>query len=47
MAGVAAYVVLVLAQFAPLPGRALDFLQIAMMALFLALAVTVLRRSAA
>ncbi len=44
VAAVAAYVLLVLAQFAPLPGRALDFLQIAMMALLVALAVTVLRR---
>lgn len=44
VAGVAAYVLLVLAQFAPLPGRALDGLQIAMMALCVALAVTVLRR---
>ena len=44
VAAVAAYVLLVLAQFAPLPGRALDFVQIAMMALCVALAVTVLRR---
>ena len=41
---VAAYVVLVVAQFSPLPGRALDFLQIGTMALILCLAVTVLRR---
>ncbi|MBF4769112.1 hypothetical protein ISU10_15195 [Nocardioides agariphilus] len=40
----AAYVVLVLAQFAPLPGRAIDFVQIAMMVLVLALGVSVLRR---
>jgi hypothetical protein len=45
-AGLAAYVLLVLAQFTPLPGRALDFLQIAMMALFVALAVRVVRRTA-
>jgi hypothetical protein len=44
VAGVAAYVLLVLAQFAPLPGRALDYLQMAMMALFVALAVSVIRR---
>jgi hypothetical protein len=43
-AGVAVYVLLVLAQFAPLPGRALDLLQIVMMALYAALAVAVLRR---
>ena len=43
-AGVAAYVLLVLVQFAPLPGRALDFLQVAVMALCVALACTVLRR---
>jgi hypothetical protein len=47
LAGVAAYVVLVIAQFAPLPGRALDFLQAAMMALLVALAVSVIRRRAA
>ena len=47
VAGLAAYVVLVAAQFAPLPGRTLDFLQIGMMALIVALAVTVLRRPAA
>jgi hypothetical protein len=47
VAGVVAYVVLAAAQFAPLPGRALDFLQIGTMALILALAVTVLRRPAA
>jgi hypothetical protein len=47
MAGVAAYVVLVIAQFTPLPGRALDFLQIAMMALLVALAVSVMRRPTA
>jgi hypothetical protein len=47
VAGVAAYVLLVLAQFAPLPGRALDFLQIAMMAFIVALAVTVVRRPVA
>jgi hypothetical protein len=35
---------LVLAQFAPLPGRAIDFVQIAMMVLVLALGVSVLRR---
>jgi hypothetical protein len=46
-AGVAAYALLVVAQFTPLPGRALDFLQIAMMALFVTLAVSVLRRSVA
>jgi hypothetical protein len=44
VAGVAAYMLLVLTQFAPLPGRALDVVQIAMMALLVALAVTVLRR---
>ena len=42
----AAYVLLVLAQFAPLPGRALDYLQIAMMALLVALAVKVFIRPA-
>jgi len=42
--GVAAYVLLVLAQFGPVPGRGLDFLQVAMMALIVALAVRVLRR---
>ena len=46
-AGVAAFVVLVLAQFAPIPGRALDYLQVAIMALLLLLAVAVLRRPAA
>jgi len=47
VAGVSAYVLLVVAQFAPVPGRTLDYLQIAMMALFVALAVKVLRRPAA
>jgi hypothetical protein len=47
VAGVAAYVLLVLTQFAPLPGRALDFVQISMMALLVALAITVLRRPTA
>jgi hypothetical protein len=42
-AGVAAYVLLVLAQFA-LTDRALDYLQIAMMALLVAFAVLVVRR---
>jgi hypothetical protein len=37
-------VLLVMTQFAPLPGRALDVLQIAMMAFLVALAITVLRR---
>jgi hypothetical protein len=46
-AGLAAYALLVLAQFAPLPGRTLDYLQVAMMALFVALAVRVLRRATA
>ena len=46
-AGLAAYLLLVLAQFAPLPGRTIDYLQIAMMALFVALAVRVLRRPTA
>lgn len=44
VAGVAAYVLLVLAQFAPIPGRALDVLQVAVMTLLVAFAVTVLRR---
>jgi hypothetical protein len=46
VAGVAAYAILALAQFAPLPGRVVDFVQIAMMALLLGFAVIVLRRSA-
>jgi hypothetical protein len=46
VAGLAAYVALVLAQFVPFPGRALDYLQVAMMALILALAVSVVRRPA-
>ena len=44
VAGVTAYVLLVMTQFAPLSGRALDFVQVAMMALFVTLAITVLRR---
>ena len=44
VAGVAAYVLLVMTQFAPLSGRALDFVQVAMMALLVTLAITVLRR---
>jgi hypothetical protein len=44
VAGVVAYVLLVLAQFAPVPARALDFLQVAMMALCVGLALAVLRR---
>ena len=43
VAGVAAYVLLVVAQFTPLSGRAIDYLQIVMMGLFVALAVKVLR----
>jgi len=43
VAGVAAYVLLVVAQFTPLSGRAIDYLQVVMMALFVALAVKVLR----
>ena len=46
VAGVAAYVLLTLAQFSPLPGRALDSLQIVMMVLVIALAVSVVRRPA-
>lgn len=45
VAAVATYVVLVVGQFV-LSGRALDYLQIAMMALLLALAASVLRRTA-
>ncbi len=45
--GISAYVLLVLAQFTPLSGRAIDCVQIAMMALFVALAVSVLRRTVA
>jgi hypothetical protein len=43
VAGVATYVVLVVAQFTPLSGRAIDYLQIVMMALFVVLGVKVLR----
>ena len=47
VAAVAAYVLLMPLQFAPLPGRAIDALQIVMMASYAALAVTILRRPAA
>lgn len=47
VAALAVYVLLVPVQFLPLPGRAIDLLQIAMMGLYIALAVTVLRRPAA
>jgi hypothetical protein len=44
VAGLAAYVLLVLAQFSP-SGRVVDVVQIAMMALFVTFAATVVRRS--
>ncbi|MEJ7786139.1 MAG: hypothetical protein WKF96_15140 [Solirubrobacteraceae bacterium] len=46
VAAVAAYLLLIPLQFAPIPGRVIDLLQIVMMALYVALAVTVLRRPA-
>ena len=39
------YVVLTLAQFAGLPGRTMDFLQIAMMVLLIGLAAVIWRRT--
>jgi hypothetical protein len=42
---VAAYVLLVLAQFTPVHGRVIDYVQVAMMTLFVALAVSVTRRT--
>jgi hypothetical protein len=44
-AGVAAYVLLVVAQFTPVPGRVIDYVQVAIMALYVALAVSVMRRT--
>jgi hypothetical protein len=46
IAGVAAYVALVVAQFTPVSGRTIDYLQIAMMGLIVALAMKVLRWTA-
>lgn len=45
VAAVALYVLLTLVQFAGLPGRAMDFLQIAMMGLLIGFAVVVWRRA--
>jgi hypothetical protein len=43
LAAVAAYVALVVAQFTPIPGRTIDYVQILMMGLFVGLAATALR----
>jgi hypothetical protein len=45
MPAVTVYIVLTLAQFAGLPGRAMDFLQIAMMVLLIGFATVLWRRA--